>query len=113
MMSDPRRLDVDLEGSVSPPRQNGEIVFDAPWQRRVFGLTVALCRSSACGWESFRQGLIRNIAERSDLPYWQNWALALEDQLAGLSLVSLAELDARHHELLQRPSDHDHGGAFG
>ena len=65
-------IDADLIGPVSPPRDNGEIVFDAPWERRVFGLTVAACRSGACDWERFRQRLIARIAEDEARPYWQS-----------------------------------------
>lgn len=99
-------IDADLAGPVSPPRDNGELVFAAPWEQRVFGLTVALCRSQVIGWERFRQKLIRHIADEPEVPYWRNWALALEDVLAGT--VSSAELDARQHELLTRPPGHDH-----
>ncbi|MFZ0831601.1 MAG: nitrile hydratase accessory protein [Mycobacterium sp.] len=99
-------VDADLEGPVSPPRDNGEIVFAAPWEQRVFGLTIALCRSQVIEWEGFRQSLIRRIAGDPGVPYWQNWAHALEDVLAGK--VSRAELDARQHELLTRPAAHDH-----
>jgi Nitrile hydratase beta subunit len=98
----------DLDGPASPPRQNGEIVFAAPWERRVFGLVVALCRTPACEWEVFRQWLIRRIAEHPAVPYWENWAAALEDVLADSTIVAGAELDARHLEMLNRSSGHDH-----
>jgi len=101
-------LDADLEGPVSPPRDNGEIVFAAPWERRVFGLTVALCRSRACDWESFRQSLIRHIADDPALPYWWNWARALEDVLTASLAVTPSELDLPHRRLLERPAGHDH-----
>jgi hypothetical protein len=107
-MADAAGLDADLVGAVSPARQNGEIVFAAPWERGVFGLTVTLCRSQTCEWESFRQQLIRRIAEDEAAPYWASWALALEDVLARSSLVPRAELDARHVEMLNRPPGHDH-----
>jgi nitrile hydratase accessory protein len=100
-------IDADLEGPVSPPRDNGEIVFAAPWERRVFGLTVALCRSDACEWESFRRRLIRHIAEDETRPYWKSWAAALEDILAETSTLGRAEL-ARQREFLARPPGHDH-----
>ena len=29
----PDLIDNDLEGPISPPRDNGEIVFAAPWER--------------------------------------------------------------------------------
>ena len=38
MTADSPSLDADLVGPLSPPRDNGEIVFGAPWERRVFGL---------------------------------------------------------------------------
>jgi nitrile hydratase accessory protein len=107
-MSESVGIDADLDGPVSPPRDNGEIVFAAPWERRVFGLTVALCRSDACEWESFRRRLILRIAEDESRPYWTSWAAALEDVLAETSTLGPAELDIRQRELLARPPGHDH-----
>jgi nitrile hydratase accessory protein len=101
-------IDADLEGPVSPPRDNGEIVFAVPWERRVFGLTVALCRSGACERESFRQRLIARIAEDETRRYWTSWAAALEDVLAATTTLARTELDARHQALLARPPGHDH-----
>jgi Nitrile hydratase beta subunit len=98
----------DLDGPASPPRQNGEIVFGAPWERRVFGLAVTLCRTPTCEWAAFRQRLIRRIADYPAVPYWENWAAALEDALADSAIVGGAELDARHLAMLNRPSGHDH-----
>jgi len=98
----------DLAGPGSPPRRNGEIVFDAPWERRVFGLTIAVCRSGACAWEDFRQRLIWQIAYDEARPYWQGWASALEDVLARTPVLTPAELDAHQHDLLARPPGHDH-----
>ena len=110
-MPDTARIDDDLEGPVSPPRNNGEIVFNAPWERRVFGLTVTLCRSQAFEWERFRRRLIARISADDARPYWENWAAALEDVLAGTATVTQAELDARHREMLVRPPGHDHHAA--
>ena len=31
---------LDATGKAAPPRVNGELVFQAPWERRVFGLTL-------------------------------------------------------------------------
>ena len=101
-------IESDLEGPVSPPRDNGEIVFEAPWERRVFGITVALCRSGRCDWDGFRERLIARIAEDDERPYWESWAAALEDVLAGSGALGPAELDARYGEFLARPHGHDH-----
>jgi nitrile hydratase accessory protein len=101
-------IDADLEGPVSPPRDNGEIVFEAPWEQRAFGLTVALCRRGRCDWDSFRQRLIGRIAEDGTRPYWESWAAALEDLLADTDMLATAELDARHQAFQARPRGHDH-----
>jgi hypothetical protein len=101
-------IDTDLAGPISPPRDNGEIVFGAPWERRVFGITVAACRSGAFEWESFRQLLIHRIAEDDARPYWQSWAAAFEDALDRSAIVQPGEIDARHDEFLSRPAGFDH-----
>ena len=107
-MSDAARIDTDLEDRVSPPRDNGELVFAAPWERRAFGLTIALCRSGACEWESFRGRLIARIAEDESRAYWSSWALALEDVLEDTDALGREETDALELAFLARPPGHDH-----
>ena len=107
-MSETSDIDTDLVGAVSPPRDNGEIVFEAPWQRRAFGLTVALSRSGVVTWETFRDRLIAHIADDESQPYWTSWAAALEDVLASTATLGPDELDAQHQALLARPHGHDH-----
>src|SRR3954453_11567183 len=104
----PDAVETDLEGPVSPPRDNGEIVFAAPWERRAFGLTMALCRSGRCDWEAFRQRLIARIAEDGGRDYWASWAMALEDVLQATDALDPAELDALHRAYADRPAGHDH-----
>jgi nitrile hydratase accessory protein len=101
-------LEADLEGALSPPRDNGEIVFAAPWEQRVFGLTMALCQSPACEWEDFRRRLIDRIAEDETRPYWNSWAAAFEDILAETGTLPRDELDLRHQAFKARPAGHDH-----
>jgi nitrile hydratase accessory protein len=103
-------IDADLEGSVSPPRDNGEIVFAAPWERRAFGVTVALCRAGTCDWENFRKRLVARIAEDERRSYWASWAAALEDVLQSTAALDRLELDALHRAYLERPPGHDHRG---
>jgi nitrile hydratase accessory protein len=101
-------IDADLEGPVSPPRDNGEIVFAEPWERRVFGLTLALCRSRSCEWESFRRQLIARIGEDEARPYWKSWTAALEDVLADSGTLPRAQIDDLHEAFMARPPGHDH-----
>jgi Nitrile hydratase beta subunit len=108
MTADSSSLDADLVGPLSPPRDNGEIVFGAPWERRVFGLAVIACRSGRCDWDTFRKRLIRRIADDDTRPYWQSWAAALEDVLEANAVLASGELDERQRQISSRPAGFDH-----
>jgi len=61
-MSDQRPAGMlDPDGPAAPPRRNGELVFEAPWQSRLFGLTMTLHRAGFFDWEEFRRLLIDEI----------------------------------------------------
>jgi nitrile hydratase accessory protein len=71
----------DLPSEV--PRKNGELVFEAPWESRAFGVVAAYVETTGLGWDHFRPHLIAAIAEGSDnTPYYESWVHALEDMLA-------------------------------
>jgi nitrile hydratase accessory protein len=92
-----QRLLADLAGPAAAPRRNGELVFDAPWQGRVLGMTVALSEQGAFAWEEFRQELIRQIGEAEtrggEFRYYDAWLAAFERVLARGGLVTAADLD--------------------
>jgi hypothetical protein len=72
---------VDLPGDV--PRRNGELVFEAPWESRAFGLAAAYVESTGAGWERFRFHLIAAIgALPRGTSYYEAWVGALERLLA-------------------------------
>ncbi len=72
-------MEVDVDGPAAPPRSNGELVFDAPWEARVFGLAAAVVETRFAGdREPFRQQLIAAIAADPERPYWESWTVALE-----------------------------------
>ena len=77
------------------PRSNGELVFDEPWQGRVFGMAVALHEDGRYEWEEFRQALIARIAaaERGGGPfvYYEIWLATFEELLARKGLVTAGE----------------------
>ena len=52
-----------MPGAAALPRRNGEIVFDAPWQSRAFGLAVGLSQAGVYPWDDFRESLIAAIIE--------------------------------------------------
>ena len=73
------------------PRRNGELVFDAPWQGRVFALADAVVAHGFGGdREPFRQELIKAIAAEPDRPYWESWTVALEALVPALPPAPVA-----------------------
>ncbi len=94
------------EGPGAPPRVNGELVFDAPWQSRVFGITAALADDGRFDWPQFQSALIRHVPDHED--YWDAWLASLVDVMNSSGLVGKAALDARAGELFDRPAGHDH-----
>jgi hypothetical protein len=77
-------IDVDVDGVAAPPRSNGELVFDAPWQGRAFGMCVALLDDRGLGWDAFRPHLIAATQADPDAPYYDRFAIALEGFVAAL-----------------------------
>ena len=57
---DPRITTMDEQ--VALPRQNGALVFEAPWEARAFGLAVALNEAGVYPWRDFSQGLAAETA---------------------------------------------------
>jgi nitrile hydratase accessory protein len=117
---------LDADGPAAPPRKNGELVFEAVWEGRLFGLTMALHEEGVFAWEEFRQRLIAAIAawERGagaathgdpgapDAPgwsYYRCWLAALEDLLGAKQICTGAEVETRTRALAARPPGHDHG----
>ena len=84
-------------GGAGVPRQNGELVFDAPWQGRIFGMAVALSEEGIVPWEEFRQALIASVAAAEarggEFQYYEAWLAAFERVLAARGLVGPSELE--------------------
>ena len=91
------RLLADLGGVSAVPRRNGELVFDAPWQGRVFGMAVALSELGLFPWEEFRQALIREVAAAEarggEFRYYEAWLAAFERVLAGRGVLAPEEVE--------------------
>jgi nitrile hydratase accessory protein len=106
---------LDTSGPAAPPRSNGELVFQAPWESRVFGLTLALHEQGRFDWEDFRKRLIAAVAGAEaklgpDEPYhyYACWLEALQGLLASRGMCSADALDERESALAARPAGHDH-----
>ncbi|HLZ69206.1 MAG TPA: nitrile hydratase accessory protein [Dehalococcoidia bacterium] len=96
------RLIADMAGEAAAPRKNGELIFEAPWQGRAFGMAVALHEEQLYAWEEFRQRLIGEIA-RADAGgdpsgYYERWLAAFEALLIERGVVSEEELTERTYQ---------------
>jgi nitrile hydratase accessory protein len=78
----------------SLPRDNGELVFEAPWQARALAIAVALVDKLGVPWDEFRRRLMAEIAAEPDRPYYESWGAALESMVVELELTTPAALDA-------------------
>lgn len=106
----------DWGGPSALPRSNGELVFDAPWQGRIFGLVVSLCKAGAFAWDEFKVHLIAAIddAGLTDVcdpaVYYRQFGEAFCRLAAEKGFFDDAVLDARTAVEAQRlaHADHDH-----
>lgn len=103
----------DLDGELSPPMVNGEVVFETPWQGRVFGMAKSLADSGLYTWDEFRACLIGEVARwdrqsEGEYAYYDLFLSALEKVLAQKGAVEPAQLIARFEAVRSRPHGHDH-----
>ena len=91
-----------MDEQVALPRQNGELIFEAPWEARAFGLAVALNEAGVYPWRDFSQGLAAETAaleqQGAHASYYERWLDTLEKLAIAQGLVTLDELDARTAE---------------
>jgi nitrile hydratase accessory protein len=86
--SDLAAIDAALGAEAPLPRDNGELVFEEPWQGRALGMAVVVLGRLGLPWADFRQHLARAIAarpaSRDETPataYYSAWLDALESLL--------------------------------
>ena len=96
-----RELDVDGPGA--PPRSNGELIFEYPWQGRLFAATMAACDADLIDYSDFRDRLIAQITERDRREagpeeYWSAWQDALELLMLAVGLTQPGDIDRRATE---------------
>ena len=83
--SDLATVDAALEAETALPRDNGELVFEEPWQGRALGMGVVALDRSGASWSEFRHHLAAAIAARPPAEgeshataYYAAWLDALE-----------------------------------
>ena len=104
-----------LSGLSAPPSANGEVLFDAPWELRVFTLATALAESGDLSWPALQAALIRHIEDwqtrhnhDDPYPYFELFAEALIQVLVSAQQVDPQLLNHLSAELAARPAGHDH-----
>lgn len=74
-----------MSGRCALPRQSGELVFNADWERRAFAMAVSLADQGHFAWREFQQQLSETLsqAEPHDQQnpggdYYESWLVSLE-----------------------------------
>jgi nitrile hydratase accessory protein len=89
-----------LKGIAALPRDNGEIVFNEPWEATAFGVAMTLTNQGSFPWESFRQQLIKAIeASNGCEAYYESWSKALHASVINARLLREDEIEERASEL--------------
>lgn len=108
-MSAVEREIADARGPAAPPRKNGELVFNAPWEGRAFGMALAVRGHAPYEWEDLRALLEARIAEAGPeddgTRYYEYWVSALTALLEQRRLIRREDLDRRTHEYLEGERD--------
>jgi nitrile hydratase accessory protein len=84
-----------MAGEAALPRQNGDLVFDAPWQGRVLGMALAVVQQRGLEWDDFRERLIAAIDADPARPYYESWTAALTDLVVDLGVASADDVAMR------------------
>lgn len=109
-MTSQRPLD-EVEARAGLPRSNGELVFEAPWESRAFGIAVALEAQGRYAWRAFVDELTAEIAQADaagdDSTYYQRWLASLERLLLKEGLITPEELEERTEEFASGLHDED------
>jgi nitrile hydratase accessory protein len=92
--SDLAEVDAALGAGAPLPRDNGELVFEEPWQGRALGMAVVALDRLGVPWADFRRHLASAIATRparqdesAATAYYAAWLDALETLLAERGLI--------------------------
>lgn len=94
MLADLRAQAEGMAGAEALPRaDDGEPVFDEPWQGRAVAVAIETVAKLGLSWENFRTGLIAAIEANPHRGYYESWLIALEGLVAEHDLVSTDQID--------------------
>ena len=80
---------------LQPPMANGEVIFEEPWQGRVFAMTILLNKAGLFSWDEFQSELIltskqwdREGDKSEDYRYYERFSDALNSLLGKKGIVA-------------------------
>lgn len=93
MLADLRAQADSMTGAEALPRaDDGEPVFDEPWQGRLVATTIETVATLGVSWEEFRRRLIGAIDTDPHRSYYASWLEAFEDLVAANDLADPAQI---------------------
>lgn len=94
MLADLRHQAEMMDGvEALPRRDDGEPVFDEPWQGRAVAVAVETIAGLDLSWDEFRRRLIAAIGDDPHRHYYESWLIALEGVIADHQLASADDID--------------------
>lgn len=114
---------VEIAKQTDAPQQSNELVFNTPWEARVFAIVAHLSDQHKFAWNDFRDELITNIADASHegsncreadgTAYYRAWLATAEKLFGDAQFCTAEELDRKVHELSDphAPGKHSPTGA--
>ena len=111
MNESPDKQIANMKEGIALPRKNGELVFEAPWEGRAFGMAVALNESGEYDWSEFQNMLAVEIADaehsNDSSTYYERWLASLEKLLLDKGMLEAKELEIRTTEYASGERDDD------
>jgi nitrile hydratase accessory protein len=96
MLADLRAQAEAMDGSTALPRRDdGEPVFDQPWQGRAVAIAIETVAALGLSWDDFRDRLIAAIGADPHRDYYESWLVALDELVADHHLATRQDID-RH-----------------
>ncbi len=111
MLRDLRIQAESMTGAAALPRRDdGEPVFDEPWQGRAVAMAIETVARLDVSWERFRERLIGAITASPHRPYYESWLIALEEliaahDLAGADQIAAAKMSAASYRTTEQNHD--------
>ena len=89
--------------------EDGEPVFNQPWEAQAFALVIGLCENGLFTWPQWAQALSEQIHGGEQCSYYQHWLNALEKLVADKNLLSREAVNARQRAWQEAAARTPHG----